>query len=236
MINYKNYCNLISKLIKKNNFDNDVISVYAYGSIAQGNFEKNYSDTDLWFVVKCDSLQERITLSKKLSNVLDVELKTFLDEAHKVKENKKYHYHDNYYFTEEEFKKYFTAYPTRVLYPFKKNIWKLAYGKDYFSDLELPSREICVEYLQYDYEMFSNDFHWLAFTNNTREMIKYFLRALKKAIWILKNDYLASKDEVLEKANIIFSDDKLIGDIIEKIFYVFKYTFYYKYCIFRMQL
>lgn len=216
MFNFKDYCDFISGIIKKNNFE-DVVSVYAYGSIAQGNFEKNYSDTDLWFVIKCNSLQERIALVKQLSKVFDEELKKYLDRVHGVKKNKKYHYHNNWYFTEEEFKKYYITYPTRVIYPFKMNVWKLAFGKDYFKDVELPSRETCIRYLQYDFEMFSHDFQWFAFTTNTRDMVKYFLRALKKVIWILKDEYLSCKDEVLEKADIILSEDKLLVDVIGRV-------------------
>lgn len=217
MIDFKVYSDFISGIIKKNNFEDVVISAYAYGSIAQGNFEKNYSDTDLWFVIKCNSLQERITLVKQLSKVFNEELRKYLDMVHGVKKNKKYHYHNNWYFSEEEFKKYYITYPTRVVYPFKKNVWKLAYGKDYFSDVELPSRETCVKYLQYDFEMFSHDFQWFAFTTNTRDMVKYFLRALKKVIWILEDEYLSCKDEVLEKADIILSNDKFLVDVIGRI-------------------
>lgn len=218
MIDFKDYSDFILGIIKKNNFEDVVISAYAYGSLAHGNFEKNYSNADLFFVMKCNSIQERITLVKQLSKVFNEELKKYLDMVNGIKKNKKSKYNIiNWYFTEEEFKKYYISYPTRVIYPFKKNVWKLAYGKDYFSDVELPSRETCMKYLQYDFEMFSHEFQLYAFTTNTRDMVKYFLRVLKKAIWILEDTYLSCKDEVLEKADIILSNDKFLVDIIEKI-------------------
>ena len=211
MVSFVSYQEFIAEIIKKNKLENSITSIYAYGSMAQGNFEKNYSDPDLWFIINCNSVQERIELIRQFTKIFNRELKKFFHKIQGV------FCHNNLYFTEEEFKKYYQLYPTRIIYPIKMNIWKLVYGKDLFSDVELPNRETCVQYLQYDFEMFCNEFHSLAFTVNTRDMIKYFLRALKKSIWILKDEYLSCKDEVLKKAPTIFGEDKLLNDLILRI-------------------
>ena len=214
MINFTDYSKMINKIIVNEGLINDVISVYSYGSIAQGNFEHNYSDADLWFVIKYNSISDRIKITKKIEKIFSRELVKLLDITHNVDGEKKYSYHSNYYFSEEEFNLYIKLYPTRVLYPLKKNVWKLAYGKNHFSHLTLPVKAEIIENLQYDYELFANDFHWFAFTKDPREMVKYFLRAMKKAIWILKDEYLSCKDEVLEKISNIFNSDKLLCDVI----------------------
>lgn len=208
MVDFKKYCDFILNIIKKYNLQEYIISIYSYGSIAQGNFEKKYSDTDLWFVINCNTLDERINITKKLSNIFDNELKLYLDELHLVNDNdnKKYHYHSNWYFTEKEFIKYLEAYPTRVIYPFKMNVWKIVYGVNHLLQIDLPSRAECIKFLQYDYEVFSSDLQYYSFSESTRDMIKCFLRALKKAIWILNDVYLTCKDEVIEKGGIILED------------------------------
>lgn len=212
MSDFKKYCDFILNIIKKHNLQDHIISIYAYGSIAQGNFERNYSDTDLWFVINCNTLDERINITKNLSNVFDNELKSYLDKLHLVNnnDNKKYQYHSNWYFTEKEFIKYLETYPTRVIYPFKMNVWKIVYGVNHLLQVDLPSRADCIKFLQYDYEVFSSDLQYYSFSENPRDMIKCFLRALKKAIWILKDVYLTCKDEVLEKGGTILDDSDVI--------------------------
>ncbi len=216
MIQFTDYCDFINGIIKDNEFS-EIISIYSYGSIAQGNFEKNYSDADLWFIIKCNSIQERLNSIRKISIVFDQKIREYLDKIHDNKENKKCHYRDILFYTENEFKKYCLSYPTRVIYPIKTGIWKLAYGKDLFQDIEVPDRKNCIKHLLYDYEVFASEFNRLAFSDNTRDMVKYFLRTMKKAIWILNDKYLYSKDDVIEKAPEILSEDKLFVNVIKRI-------------------
>ncbi len=219
MIDYNDFYNLVCNIVRENHFNN-IVSIYSYGSISQGNFEKKYSDADLWFIIECKSIQERISLVKEMSAIIDCEIKKYLDKVHNVKKDRKYHYHGSLFFTEIEFEKYYNSYPTRVIYPIKKKIWKLIYGKDLLEKVEIPDRKTCVEHLQYDFEVFVHEFNKLSFSINTRDMIKYFLRAIQTVIWILKDIYLPCIDEVLEKADVILSDDKLLPYVIEKIKYV----------------
>jgi len=217
MFEFENFKNMIGDIVERSPFSENIISVYAFGSFVQGGFEKKYSDIDLWVVIKFNSFKERLHLVKELEIMFGKELEKILCFLHSDANGKKYTNHGNVYFSEREFERYCETYPTRVIYPFKKGIWKVAYGKDYFESCLTPTRETCVKQLQYDYEVFSNGFHTNSFTINVRVMTKYILRAIVVAVWILKDEYVYNKDLILDKAGDIFPEDKSLSSLMEKI-------------------
>lgn len=205
-------CKKIKRLVVENHLEDVILAVYSYGSLASNCFEKGYSDSDFWFIINCSSIQERIEVGLKLSNIFDSEIDDFINETNGEAHSQKV-VHGNLYFTEEEFIRYCKAYPTRVIYPIKKNVWKLAYGKDYFVNIALPDRLICVENLQYDYEFFVHEFKKKVFSTsryNIRTTIKYFLRAMRTAVWLLYDTYIGTEQELLERVTSIIHDKELL--------------------------
>jgi hypothetical protein len=216
MISFEEYSNYIEKIVHKHNFDN-VVSIYAYGGITQGNFDPKYSDIDLWFVIKYNSIEERLGLVKKMIKVFGEGVKEYIAQFVDNENNTLSSPDSSRYFSEEEFKLYCNIFPTRVLYHLKKGVFKKVYGKEILENVKIPTRYEYIEQLQYDFEIFSETFYSFGFTLKTRTMIKNFLRALKKAIWILEDNFLICKDDVLEKADSILKDDILLISVIKRI-------------------
>lgn len=205
-------CNKIEELVKKYYLRDKILAVYCYGSFASNSFEKGYSDSDFWYIIKSNSVKERIELGLRISSLFDPEINNFINELNGADNSQKI-VHGNLYFTENEFIRYCKAYPTRVIYPLKKNIWKIAYGKDYFQNIDLPSRECCIEYLQYDFDFFVYEFRKKIFSPskyNIRSTIKYFLRAIRTVIWILEDTYIGTEQQLLNSAESLIIDEKLL--------------------------
>lgn len=226
---YNKLCNKLKEILEKNHLEHEVLAIYAYGSFVSGAFEKGYSDSDFWYILNCNSMRERICIAEKIKNIVDPQINEFINEINEQTNAQKV-VHGNIYFDEKEFIRYCKAYPTRVIYPIKRNIWKLAYGKDYFASIELPDREYCLTYLQYDYELFTHEFKKNVFTMSKykiRASIKYFLRAMRTAFWILKDIYLGTELEFVDRAESIVDDSKLmnllsrVNELKEKDYYIY---------------
>lgn len=170
----------------------NLISIYVIGSFACGKVERKHSDIDLYFVIKANSVAQRIATIRRIDTFINPFLHRYISELYNLDETENPEYHPHHYFTRSEFEHYCNLYPTRVLYPFLNGDWKLAYGVDCLSDFQIPSRASCVECLQYDYDGLIEFFQELEFNGDSRALVKYFYRAIKKAAWILFNTYIPS--------------------------------------------
>ncbi len=206
-IDFKDY---IIKVIKEKDFESDIVSIICYGSMAQNNYENGFSDIDLWFVIKDVPVKERVKLVKKLLSTFDKAIVKYMNLTNNIANS----CHESLCFTKEEFVVYYKSFPTRVIYPLKKGIWQIVYGEDLLVNVDLPSYKDCLVSLQYDYDILADDFYHNAYNCNTRNQVKLFLRAIKKAIWILKGAYLPNKDIVLDQADIFLGDDSNLINVI----------------------
>lgn len=210
MSKYNELTKMFSILIEENHMENDIRSIYLYGSLAQDDFEKGYSDIDLWIIIKeCTSVEERINITRKIIKLFDVAINKYLDSIHSDCQLKHYHYHGNWYFTEKEFIDYVKLYPTRVLYPIYFGVWKSIYGNDYVDQFKVPQHKKLVEYLMLDFEVFIREIESDLFCNNCRELIKYTMRMIKKALWILEGQYIENRNLAVCKATKFFTETNL---------------------------
>lgn len=201
---------MFSTIINENHMENDIRSIYLYGSLAQNDFEKGYSDIDLWIIIKeCTSVKERIDITRKIVKLFDLAVNEYLDNIHSDNQLKRYHYHGNWYFTEKEFIKYIKLYPTRVLYPIYFGVWKSIYGNDYIDKFTLPQHRKLVQYLMLDFELFVREIESNLFCNNCRDLIKYTMRMIKKALWILDGEYIENRNLAVCKAVKVFTENNL---------------------------
>ena len=195
----------------------DIISVYSYGSIASGRSELTYSDLDLFVIIKNDTIYNRIKTIKKCNTIFKKETFNFLS---KLYDNDLQITTDSccdiLYFTEIEFLYYCDLYPTRVIIPFQFGLWKLIYGINHINQMKLPEKELMLEFIQIDFELFAHEIHYFVFSDQIRELIKTFLRAIKKAIWIIYDDYIEDKWDVLS-CNYDICNSKIIDETLNEI-------------------
>ncbi len=211
----------IEEVISKNNLT-DIISIYSYGSIAQGNLESRYSNFDLWFVVKEMGIKERVNFVKDATYLFETELFLLLDNYHNIDTSSTGIRNTLWFFTEDEFLANVKVYPTVILYQIINNDWKLIYGKQLHSAMKMPPKKKCIELLQFDFEMHVNHMNLFAAEYDVRRMVKMFLRALKYAIWIIEDEFLSDKDKVLQNAEKLFPEDLLLKSVFSRIRVIMK--------------
>ena len=164
MISFSACCNFVNEVVEKHKLSSIIKSIYVYGSIATGDFENKFSNMDFYFVVHYSTVQERIVLVSNLKSIFELEIFQYIDSLHKKEDIEEYSNPTTWFFSEDEFNIFCASYPTRFVYPVKYGACKLAYGKDYLTNVDLPDRETCIRYLQHDYETASQSFQLSVFT------------------------------------------------------------------------
>ena len=188
---FESFQKMLSNSISQQQLPN-LRSIYVIGSFACGVVERKYSDIDLYIVIEANGVSERIATIRQVDEFINPLLRQYISNLYGIHDQDLPNYHPHHYFTRDEFVRYCTLYPTRVLYPLLRGDWKLAYGVNCLSNVSLPSRSTCVEYLQYDFDGIIEFFQELQFNGDGRTLVKYFYRALKKAAWILFDIYVPS--------------------------------------------
>lgn len=173
---------------------NIIESVYLYGSYAAGDFQENSSDIDLFIVIK-DSLSERFILEEKILESFWKLISIFFNGNESLISKN----HNATILSVYEFKAHCRQYPARVLYPLKKSIWKLIYGENIHEDIQFPNEKTFNIVKAHDFDSFAVLWHENIMNGETEKAIKYFLRSLRKYLWIVHSIYVESKNKIICK-------------------------------------
>jgi len=172
----------------------NIESVYLYGSSAAGDFKEDNSDIDMFIVIR-DTLQNRFQTEELILKKFELLIHSFFSNNQNLAQQN----HNATILTEMEFRAHCLQYPARVLYPLKKSIWKLLYGKNIHSDLKLPNKKEFNLVKAQDFDLFANLWYENIMNHNYEKATKYLLRATRKYLWIKCNKYISNKWMILNE-------------------------------------
>lgn len=170
-----------------------IVSIYLYGSYAAGDFKDNKSDLDLFIVIK-NSLPQRFEIEIKILESFWELVNVFFKGNKNITEKS----HNPTILSVSEFMAHCNQYPARVLYPLKMAIWKCIYGEKIHEKIKFPNKKRFNKIIAHDFDSFANLWYKSTLLGDSSKAIKYFLRAVRKYIWIIHEKYIQNKEEILK--------------------------------------